>query len=159
MLFSFSFRWGTWCRQHACRPHRVSHLSSRSVKVSRLIHVNIGPVRGISNGPDSMRVSLRPSVCGLTGSLFLMRFMFSPACENSSESTAVRRTNNGSSQAELCLHSCTGSSASDKLATSLEQTTGRNQRLAHIGDFPGGAPIASSTCRDSKASLPVVLDV
>ena len=60
MLFSFSFRWSPRCRQHACRSHRVCHLSPRSVKVSRLIHVNIGPVRSVSDGPDSMRVSNAP---------------------------------------------------------------------------------------------------
>ena len=123
MLFSFSFRRSPRCRQHACRPHRVGHLSPKSVKVSRLIHVNIGPIRGVSNGPDSMRASRAPSVCGLPGSLFLTRFVFSPACENSSESTTVRRTNCWSSQA-ACLHSCIGSSASPISSRQLPEISG-----------------------------------
>ena len=47
----------------------------------------------------------------------------------------------------------------NKLVTPLEQTAGRDERLAHIRDFPSGFHIASSACLDSKASLAVVLDV
>ena len=44
----------------------------------------------------------------------------------------------------------------NKLATSLRQTTGRDQRLARIRDFPDGVHSACSACLDSKAP-PAVL--
>ena len=40
------------------------------------VHVLNGSIKSISNRPDSMRV-VRTSVCGLTGFLFMMRFVFS----------------------------------------------------------------------------------
>ena len=47
----------------------------------------------------------------------------------------------------------------DKHVTPLKQTAGRDQRLAHVRDFPGGVHIASGACLDSKAPLPTVFDV
>ena len=112
MLFSFRLRWSSSCCQHAPRARSVGTLSSKSVRVNRLVHVNIEPVGSISDRPDSVCVSRAPSVYGLTGFLFMIRLAFSPAREKPSESTTVRRTDYRSSQAERCLHFCTGSSVS-----------------------------------------------
>ena len=46
-----------------------------------------------------------------------------------------------------------------KLVTSLERTTGGDQRFAHICNLPRGVHVASSASLDSKAPLPIVLDV
>ena len=105
---------------------------------------------------------VRLSVSGLPGFLFIVRLVFSLACENPSESTTVRRTNYRSS------HKRNGVSifALDlrffiqyKLVTPLKWTVGGYQRFAHICDLPRGVHIASSACLDSKASLSWVLDV
>ena len=130
MLLSFSFRWSPRCRQHACRPHRVGHLSTKSVRVRKLIYITSARSEASNSGQTACVVLVRPSVCGLTGSLSLMRFVFSSACENPSESTTIRRKDYRSSQAELCLHSCTGSSASRPIqACDLSRT---DRRLAEI---------------------------
>ena len=164
MLFSFRFRRSLWCCQHACRSHRASHLLPKSFRVNRLVHVNIELVGRLHDRPDSVCVSRAPSVCGLTGSLFLMRFVFSPACENPLESTTVRRTDYRSSQAEWWPHFCTGSSASHPVqACDLSRADDWRKfnglRCGDIRDLPRGVHIASSTCLDSKAPLPMVLDV
>ena len=107
MLLSLSFRWGSWCCQHARRAHRVGHLLSKSVTVCWLIRVNFEPVRSVSNRPDSLRVSRAPlNVWSYRLSFRDAIFVFSQAWGN----TTVRRTSYRSSQAEWCLHSCTGSS-------------------------------------------------
>ena len=102
---------------------------------------------------------VRSSVCGPTSFLFMMRFVFSPACENPSESTTVRRTNYQSSQAELCLHSCTVSSASRPEQACDPSQADDWQRSVACAHARHPKWCASSTCLDSKAPLPIVFDV
>ena len=161
MLFSFSFRWSLWCCQHARRAHRVGHLSSKSVRVFGLVNVVIEPVGSVSDRPDNMRVSRAP-LC-----VWSWRFSFHDAiCVQSclrkpSRNPPVWRTNCRSPQAEWCLHSCTGSSASHPVqACDLSQAGGwqRSAVCAHPR-LPKWFHIASRACLDSKTQLPIVLDV
>ena len=84
----------------------VSHLFSKSVRVCGLIHLNLEPIRCVSNRADRWCVSRAPlSVWSDRLSFFMMRFVFSPAWENPSESTIVRRTSYRSSLGERYFHS------------------------------------------------------
>ena len=91
-----------------------------------------------------MRISRAPL------SLFLMRFVLSPACENRSES--ITGTANK-------LPFLSSGIVSPFLALDPRLLVQYKHVHAHIRDFPGGVHIASSACLDSKASLPIVLDV
>ena len=46
-----------------------------------------------------------------------------------------------------------------ELARSLKRAAGGNQWFAHICNFSSGIHVAPNACFDSKAPLPVVLDV
>ena len=133
MLFSFGFRW-----ESAALPTRVPSPPCQSPppQVRQGQQARPCPLRldqkRQKRATDSMHVSRAPlSVCGLTRYLFLLRFVFSPACENPSESTTVQRTKYRSSQVGLCLHSCTGSSASrPEQACDLSQAEGWQRSAA-----------------------------
>ena len=93
---------------------------------------------------------VRSSVCGLTGFLFVLRFVFSPAWNNPSESLE----RNGSI---LALNS--RFLVKYELVSSLKRATGGNQWFAHICNFPSGVHVAPSARFDSEPPLPVLLCV
>ena len=152
MLFSFSFGWSSWCCQHARLTQRISHLLSTSVKVCRLVPLQLRASQKacvFSRAPLSVwsyRLSFHHAIC----------VQPLPGKTLTNPQPYGEQATGRFSQAD----SYTGSSViiQYKFVTSLKQTAGGDQRFAHICDFPSRVHVAASTCLDSKTSLPRVLD-
>ena len=121
---------------------------------------SMSTIRSVSNRPSSMRVSralLRVWSYKLSFHDALCvqpcKTIRNPQSYGEQATSPLKR--NGVSILALDLRFLTQS----KLVTSLQQTAGRNQRLAHIRDLPGVVHGATSACLDSEPSLRIVFDV
>ena len=159
MIFSFSSCRTPWCWQDAPDTRRVIHLPFEPRHVHRCASSVSGTIGRVSNKPNSIRVSRSPSFPGLTSFSLHVAVQVQPCRRKTSgiHSRLAKRLPHASrALISPFLHWILGYSSLQKVVPTLKQTTGEDQRLAHICDLPCGVHVASSTRLDTKTTLPVM---
>ena len=120
------------------------------------------PVGRASHRPKSMRVSHSPLILR-SYRLSLHVAVHVQPCRGQASGDPQRHGEQAATplKSDDITHSCIGSWVSRlvQACAHLKQTIGRDQRLAHICDFPCGVHVASSTRLDTRTPLPVMFDM